>query len=385
MKIACITPDDLSTIIFCKTLIKINYQISSNEIYTISPVDLYRNELYNLNPKHIEIQMFRWISIFKDLKYLIQLYSIIKKNNFDYVITFTTKPNIYGAIAAYFAGVKNITIAVRGLGQIFNKQDSLKDIILRFFLKYLYKISISCAKFVWFTNKYDQKLFIDEKIVKKNKTILSKNALDLDYFSMNSLDLKNLEELKSQLNVNSGDRVVIMVARLIWSKGINEFVSAAISLFNELPRTHFFLVAPEEKNSPEAVPTSFILAAEKKSNLKWLGFRKDVRELYAISNLSVLPSYYREGGYPRALIEAMALGKAVIAADTDHCKNPVDEGKNGYLVPIKNSIALANKIKSILQDNSKLRKFGDYSRQKAINEFDDRKVINEVLRKINIY
>tara|TARA_B100001057_G_scaffold161708_1_gene162345 strand:- start:8696 stop:9853 length:1158 start_codon:yes stop_codon:yes gene_type:complete len=385
MKIACLSPDDHSTLIFCKTFIDILKKDIDADVYTISPIDLYRNEIENLKSTHIEIKMFRWISIFSDITYMINLFKIFKKNKFDHIITFTTKPNIYGPIIASLVGVKNITIAVRGLGQAFNTKKTFKQIVLRLILKYLYKLSCTRSHQVWFTNKSDQKLFINEKIVNQDKTVISKNALDLNFFSINSVNDNRLAFLRKELNIKPGDQVVIMVARLILSKGIREYVNAAIELKDKFPRLHFILVAPVEENSNESISEKYILISEQHSNLKWLGFRKDVRELYAISDISVLPSYYREGGYPRALLEAMALSKPVIAADTDHCRSPVEEGKNGYIIPIKDYLALSEAIEKIIISKNRLLEFGKYSRIKVENEFDDQKVIRSVLKKINIY
>ena len=105
---------------------------------------------------------------------------------------------------------------------------------------------------------------------------------------------------------------------------------------------------------------------------------------YALADLSVLPSYYKEGGYPRALLEAMALGKPVIAADTDECRGPVDDGRNGFLVPARDASALAQRIVRILDDDDLYEKFGRRSLERIRNEFDDRVVAREVLSAMSI-
>ena len=153
-------------------------------------------------------------------------------------------------------------------------------------------------------------------------------------------------------------------------------------MFPEFPKLHFLLVAPSEFGSPEAVQESYVRDAEAKSNLKWLGFRDDVRNLYAVADLSVLPSYYKEGGYPRALLEAMALGKPVIAADTEECKGPVDEGLNGYLVKPRSVESLTTAIIKVFSDNNRRKRFGNHSLEKMRREFDDQIVVRDVLKKI---
>lgn len=121
---------------------------------------------------------------------------------------------------------------------------------------------------------------------------------------------------------------------------------------------------------------------EKFDNFKWLGFRKDVRELYALSDLAVYPSFYREGGYPKGLTEPMSMGKPLVTTDSVHCRGTVDDGKNGYIVPIKDSKAFAKAIREIICDEAKLQEFGKNSRMKALNEFDEKKIVRELIQEI---
>ncbi len=123
---------------------------------------------------------------------------------------------------------------------------------------------------------------------------------------------------------------------------------------------------------------------EKTSHLKWLGFRSDVKRIYALSDLAVLPSYYKEGGYPRALLEPMAMGKPVITTDIPDCKGTVEEGRNGFLVPAKDAKALAKAIENLILDEHMLKKFGEYSRVKAEREFDEKKIVPQALLQLGI-
>jgi glycosyltransferase involved in cell wall biosynthesis len=119
-------------------------------------------------------------------------------------------------------------------------------------------------------------------------------------------------------------------------------------------------------------------------SLQWLGFRKDVLELYALSDVAVLPSYYKEGGYPRALLEPMALAKPVIAADTDDCKGPVRHGENGFLVPPGDGKALAERIEELFKDPALRARFGSRSLEIMREEFDDRIVGMQVLAEMGL-
>ena len=175
-----------------------------------------------------------------------------------------------------------------------------------------------------------------------------------------------------------------MVARLIKQKGVLEFADAALLLSKTMPDIRFFLIAPEEPFNSSMVSPALIRRMEALSNLTWLGFRKDVRELYALSDLAVLPSYYKEEGYPRALFEAMAFCKPVIAADTPECRGPVENGCNGYLVPPRDSKALAHAIEKILINPELSKKMGEHSLTRMKKEFDDNLVLKKLILEMNI-
>lgn len=390
MKIACVTPDDLSTLIFCKTLSRLLAQRGGVELITISghveglSADMYKEEIRReVVSTHIDIPMKRFIAPLRDLVYLFRLYRVIRRERCSIVITFATKPNIYGQFAAFLAGVPLRIMAVRGLGRMFNTASTTKGRILQQLMTTLYRRACRWANKVWFTNPGDLNDFVSIGLVAESKTFLTKNAVDLSDFCSARIDPVRIQSLRHEFGFETPDQVVIMVARLIEQKGVREFAKAAIALRERIPHLHFLLVAPEEPENPSMVPVAFIREMEARSNLLWLGFRKDVRELYALSNLAVLPSYYKEGGYPRALLEAMAYGKPVVAADTPECRGPVENGRNGYLVPPQDVEALANAIEQIVTDPELLLDMGQRSLARMREEFDDQLVfgalINDVL------
>lgn len=390
MKIVCIAPDDLSALLFFKTLSRLLAQRDGIELVTIGgPVegqsaDMYSNEIRKeIISTHIEILMKRFISPVQDMVYLFRLYRILKSEQCQAVITFTTKPNIYGQIAAFLARVPLRVMAVRGLGRTFNAPATFKEHLLQQLMTVLYRSACRIAHKVWFTNRGDLVDLVSGGICPEQKTFLTKNAVDLADFNVLRIDHAHLQSLRQELKLMPDDQVVIMVARLIEQKGVREFAQAAVALRARIPKLYFLLVAPEEPENPSMVPVTYIRDMMGRSNLLWLGFRKDVRELYALSNLAVLPSYYKEGGYPRALLEAMAYGKPVIGADTPECRGPVEDGRNGYLVPPRDAPALAKAIEKIATDPELSRRMGQHSLTRMKTEFDDqvvfRTLIDEVL------
>ena len=379
MKIAFIMPDDFSITLFAKGILRALGELKGSEVTAICALGDYGGEIEALGVKTLHVDTYRFFHPLRDLRYLLTLFTLLKKNRFEVVFTFSTKPNIFGTIAARLAGVKKVVSHVVGLGAAFSSEKSAASLLLSEAFLALYRLSCAWSDKVWFTNRNDLNFFYSRGIITPEKAVLTRNYLDTDLYSPTAVDPARVTALKDELGVAVGDRVVVMVARMVWAKGIREFAEAAVLLRDQCPRVKFFLIAPLEQGSFDAVPESYIRDLEKQANLRWLGFRSDVKEIYALCDLAVLPSYYKEGGYPRALLEPMSFGKPLIATLSEDCRGPVDEGRNGYLVPIKDSRALAQAIAAIIDDDELLRRLGRHSREKAVNEFEERRIVPQAL------
>ena len=386
INVAIVFPNDQSAFIFGKGLLrgfKDNSEVKN--VYVISDIfgentnGYYAKIVESWGVKHIPLKMARFISPLEDIRYLFGLYRILRRNRINVVINAATKPNIYGPIAAKLAGVDRVLCSVWGRGRIFTQRDGLKGKLLRFVLLKLYRLACALSTKVWFTNKSDLDYFVEHRIVSINQTILTKNFVDIDDYSPMKLPEETHSRLKRELELRDEDQVVIMVGRMLWAKGVREFVDAAKLLKDSLPKVKFILVGPKEKDSLDTVPQSYLQKNGKSENFLWPGFRTDMKDLYALSEIAVLPSYYKEGGYPRALIEPMAMGRPVIAADTPDCRGPVEHGRNGFLVPIKDPTALAGAISILMKDDLKRKEFGSYSRIKAKAEYDETVISQQVL------
>ena len=247
----------------------------------------------------------------------------------------------------------------------------------------LYRLVGKLCNKIWFTNPDDLNYFLSKGLVTRAKSLLTSNAIDIKYFSPAAVSAKKLGQLRQELGLPASGRVVVMVGRMIWSKGIREFIEASQLLKGNFPQVTFLLVGPLDRGTPYGVPEEYLRGSEKSGNFRWLGFRRDVRELYALADLAVLPSYYPEGGYPRAVLEPMALGKPVITTDTPGCRAPVAPGQNGFLIPPRDSRALAEAMATLLQDESLRQEFGQCSRRKVEREFDERLVTNKIIKEIS--
>ncbi len=249
MKIACVSPDDLSTIIFCKTLSRLLAKKEGVELITISggveglSEEAYRDDIRkSVLSRHINLPMKRFISPVHDLSYFLRLYKILRKEKCSVIITFTTKPNIYGQLAARLSGVPSRVMAVRGLGRIFDENSSVKGKLLKKILVILYRCACASVNKVWFTNVNDLNDFVSNGIIEENKTFLTKNAVDLTDFCNECIDAEKLKLLREELGMNPEDKVIIMVARLIEQKGVKEFAEASAILKKEYPNLYFLLV-----------------------------------------------------------------------------------------------------------------------------------------------
>lgn len=386
MKIALIIPNDFSVVWFCEHLVK--NIVTDHELTVLSDIHSeyeyghYLDIIESWGVNHKRIRFYRFFNPIKDLKYTIALVRLLKAGSYDMVFNVSTKPNIYGTFAAKIAGVRKIVCSVWGLGLSFSESRDIRTQFLRFFVKNLYRRAFNFSNNIWFTNKADHKYFVSTSIVEESKTILTKNYVNVQEFSPTAVPEKVSCELREDLGYSKTDQVVIMLSRLSWAKGVRQFCEAAQSLKDKCKNAKFLLVGPHDAGSIDCVPLNFIKKYEKSCNFKWIGFRRDVKELYSICDLAVYPSYYREGGYPRGLTEPMAMGKPVITTDSEHCSEAVDDGVSGLLVPIKNSEALADAMKKIL-DNKKLAdKLGEESRLKAERELSEETIITGLLKKI---
>ena len=382
MRIALICPRDFTAYLCCKWIIKI-LQKKGNEIYILSTMsndNFYYKELIKLNIKFINLKMNRHINIIEDLRYFFSLIYILKSNNIDSVFSFCTKPNIYSPLAAKIANIRNINISIWGRGTVFLNSKSFKFKFLKIILLLLYKLSFILANKIWFTNKHDLDYFISKNILDKNKkVILTPNYIDTVEYDPKLIEQTTKSNLLNELEIKYGDIVIILVGRMIFSKGINEFYEASFIVKNLYPKIKFVLVGAEEENNPDSVPKKYLNNLQKQSHFKYLGFRKDIKELYSISNIATLPSYYPEGGYPRAITEPMSMGVAVIAANTKNCSGSIDENINGLLVEPRNSKDLANKIITLIENPELRKKMGIKARESVIRNFDEKFIIKKVI------
>ncbi len=378
MKAALVSPDAFTVWQFRRGLIKalLGQNIS---VDVISADDAYVDRVRSLGVTYHSVRLSRFVNPRLDVLYTFSLWRIFRSERFDIVHNFTIKPNIYGAIAARLAGVPRIVEMVEGLGFTFSSSADFRGRALRALIKFLYRIAFGLSTCVWFLNRDDMDAMISAGIARPRKSVLIRSTgVNTDEYSIRSVDEHQLTRLKEEMGLDGDSQLVSMiVSRLVWSKGVAEFAKAAVILGTELPSARFLLVGPVDLDSPEAVDDAF-LNNSLPENVLWYSFREDVRELLTLSDVVVLPSYYGEG-VPRILLEGMAMSKPIVTTDNVGCREVVDDGENGFLVPVKDADALAGAIAELLHDEKKRDRFGKHSRMKVEKEFDEKIVVNQAL------
>lgn len=391
MKIAIVCPNDFTIVQFCGALVEFLQDGGNNTVYAVCDVHGAHGENTNghytdvtrsWGVVHLPIKYYRFLSVKRDAQYIVSLYTQLRRERFDLVVNIATKANVYGSVVARLVGIKHVVCSVWGLGATFNEAAGLRPRLLKALVTFLYRLGFKASSKVWFTNEHDYNWFISAGIVDSAKAFLTKNYVNTDTYSPGAVTDDQRVQLRTELGLSEQNRVVVMVARMSWAKGVKEFIEAAAILGGKYPLIKFILIGPMDDGSPDSVPEAYLRENERYGNFIWTGFRRDVQTFYSLSALAVLPSYYREGGFPRGLTEAMAMGKPIITTDSVHCRATVEDGKNGYHVPIKDSMALARAIETIVADDDTRERFGRYSRMKAVNEFDERKVVAQVAKEL---
>ena len=343
------------------------------QIVVVAPLDEYIVYLDKLNQcSHIPLKNLsrKGINPLSDFALMNELYDIYKREKPNIIIHYTIKPNIFGNLAAALLRIPSICI-VTGLGYAFIHNGFIKALS-----DSLYKFSFRFARKVIFENKDDRNLFVETHLSQADKSIAVKGCgVNTNFYA----PMKS-EKIDARI-------VFTFIGRLLYDKGVVEYVEAAKILKQQFPNAIFRLLGELDNGNPAAVSEHSLSQWIENHYVKYFGAAKDVRPYIAESDVIVLPSY-REG-MPRAILEALSMGKMVITTDTAGCRETVVEGENGFLVPSKDTKALAESmLKACQLGKESLRKMGEKSRKKALQEFDEdiinRQIMGIIQDEINL-
>lgn len=293
---------------------------------------------------------------FKDLKTLRELTALLRELKPDKVFLTFAKSIAYGAWAAKRAGITNVYSLMSGLGSIY-RSDSLKTKIVRFVLNPLYKNAFRCSSKVIFQNKDDLSLLVKRGLVDIDKTIIvNGSGVDLKRFEISSLP---------------NNATFLFVGRLLKEKGIREYINAARIIKAKYPNTRFLAVGDLDTN-PSSLQKEELMKYQEEGLITFVGFQEDVRPYIRECDYFVLPSYHE--GTPRSVLEAMAMGRPILTTDAPGCRETVNNGINGFLVPVADTTALAYKMEFFLKHENDAIKMGINSRKIAEKKYDVEKV-----------
>lgn len=299
-----------------------------------------------------------------DLRAIFTLVKIMKRNKPRAVFGYTIKPVIYGSVAARIARVPKVYSMVTGLGHIFTTY-SLRTKIVRFMVTKLYRLGILCSDIVFFQNPDDENDFTRFGIVRDKQKIVRINGsgVDTQQFARKPLP--------------DGPPVFLFLGRMLTEKGIAEYLEAAKRVKEDYPEARFVAVGPHDSSLPHSVKREQFEQWKADSSVEFFDAVSDVRPWLAKCTIFVLPSY-REGT-PRAVLEAMSVGRAIITSDAPGCRETVQNGVNGFLVTPKEAEALMEAMKNFLADPKLIESMADASRQIAEEKYDVHKVNKVIL------
>jgi glycosyltransferase involved in cell wall biosynthesis len=312
----------------------------------------------------------RAMALRNDLLAMTELVQLFRRMNPSVVHTHTPKAGVYGRVAARLAGVPAIVNTVHGLYA--TPEDPLPK---RAAVYTVERLASFCSDAELVLNPEDADVLYRLGVPRRKVTVLG-SGIDLNRYDPSRVTADERRALRQEMGASDDDVVVGVVGRLVWEKGYREVFEAARRLRTEAPSVRVVCVGPEEPDKPDRVGPADLEEAQR-NGVCWLGARSDLQRLYAAFDLFVLASY-REG-FPLSLMEASAMALPVIATDIRGCRQVVDNGGTGLIVPPRDSAALTRAIATLAADPERRAKMGAAARAKAEAEFDEQVLIRRTL------
>jgi len=326
-------------------------------------------ESYGIKVKPIEMK--RKISPIFDLIALFRLISFFKKEKFDIVHTHTPKASLLGQLAAKIAGVPIVVNTNHGF--YFQKGDFW---LKRKFFIFIEKIAANFSDLIFSINKEDIETAIKEKICNSDLIKYSGDGVDLSHFNRERFSQQFIENKKREFGIDPSKKIIGIVARLVEEKGYLELFEAFKKILNEFPNTLLLVIGPKEPEKRDAIDPEIVKNYNIEEKVMFLGERTDVDEIYPLMDIFVLPS--RREGLGLSILEASAMERPVVVTDIRGCREAVDNGKTGILVPPKNPAKLAEALIYLLSNPEIAREMGKAGREKVKREFNEVLVFDRI-------
>lgn len=336
------------------------------EVVAVAPPDEYVEHLKAMGCRYVPLSMDnKGTHPGRDLLLLWRFWRLLKLERPAVFLGYTVKPNVYGSLAAHTLAIPVVN-NIAGLGAVFISETWLTRLV-----KGLYRLALSRSSKVFFQNDDDRRLFIQSRLVRPDVADrLPGSGVDLNRFKV--------QEARDNKNGLAGFKF-LLIARMLWDKGVGEYVEAARLVRERYPEAEFCLLGFLDVQNPAAISRTQMVEWVEERVVHYLGCSDDVRPHIANADCVVLPSFYREG-VPRTLLEAAAMGRPIITTDTVGCREVVDDGVNGFLCRPRDGKDLAAKMLQMIElQHQDRRVMGLRSREKAEREFDEQIVIRRYL------
>jgi glycosyltransferase involved in cell wall biosynthesis len=331
---------------------------SGAQVTVIAPRDRTFEPLEQMGCQCVELPVAsKGTNPVDDLRTLRALYRHYRALKPDVVFHYTIKPNIYGSIAAWLARVPSLAVTT-GLGYVFIQKSRAAQVAKR-----LYRFAFRFPREVWFLNRDDEAAFKEQNLLAhpERARLLHGEGVDLEQFAFTPPPARDTFSF-------------VLIGRLLWDKGVGEYVEAARALRARYPYVRFQLLGPVGVDNPSAISREEVAAWEREGVIEYLGETVDVRPFIAAADCVVLPSY-REG-VPRTLMEASAMGRPIVATNVPGCREVVENGVNGLLCEARDAASLTAQLAAMLDlPQAERQKMAERGRKKIEKEFDERAVV----------
>ena len=295
-----------------------------------------------------------------------RLVRIFRADRPTIVHTFDTKPGVWGRFAARLAGVPIVVGTLPGLGSLY-ANPSWKGRLIRLVYQPLQRLACHWADLTVLQNADDAEELERRGVVPHDRVaIIAGSGVRTDLFALPRLDDGEVVR-RAELGLTENGIVVVMISRIVRSKGVLDFADAARAVRQVDPGITFLLVGPADTGSLDALTAEELRKLS--GDVTWVGPRGDVKDILALSDIFVYPSFYREG-VPRVLVEAASMALPLIVADAPGSKDVVEDGVNGVLVPPKDPAAIADAVLRLIRAPELRARFGESSRELAVSQFD---------------
>lgn len=334
-----------------------------DEVVLVSPEGPYGPRMQAMGIRWLPFPLARRsLNPLTEIRTVARLLGLYRRENPDLVHHFTVKCVLYGSLVSRMVGIRSVVNSVTGLGYVFMDGGGTRR-WLRGLIKASYRLLLGHT-WVIFQNLDDRAVFLEDHLVDPGCAALIRGSgVDIRQFSPQPQP--------------EGIPLVVLPARMLWDKGVGEFVEAARILRAQGLDARFALVGDSDNENPASVSASQLREWEKEAVIEWWGWMENIKDVYAQAAIVCLPSY-REG-LPKTLIEAAACGRPIVASDVPGCREVVRQGENGLLVPVRDPAALAKALFDLVKSPLTRSKMGICSRTIAEKEFSMELVISQTL------